>query len=78
MQCVYLIFRFSLIELQDLEVTNESKKNQKSKEEIKQEIEESFANEEINNADTEEKVRKVEKPEDVARRILFGWHTIRV
>lgn len=44
-----------------------TKKSQKNKEDIKEEIDESLVNDETDNIEIEEKARMVEKPEDATK-----------
>lgn len=74
MQCVYLSFEFPLFELQYLEASSDSKANQKTKGEIKENIDESFVNRETDNPDIEENARMVEKPENAAN-IIHEFET---
>ena len=68
-----------------------TKKSQKNKEDIKEEMDEFLVNDETENIEIEEKARMVEKPEDATRlsknlrrsaaaskNILFGLHAIKV
>ena len=62
----FLLFLF--FEIQYLEVSNErTQSNQKSKEEIQQNINKSLVNKETHSADKEKKARMVKRPENATK-----------